>query len=147
MAEAYPKPRGDRCDTTMRCVCLHLHTPAVAISDDGRAFLLQFGARIAHLRKEQGITQIQLAEQLGVSQQTVTAYENGKRRVPISHLPRLAALFGTSIEEQIGEETKPAKRGPVPKLQRQIERVAALPKLQQRFLMQMLDTVLQQAAG
>lgn len=126
---------------------LHTNPPTVAISDDDRAFLLQLGARIARLRKEQGITQVQLAEQLGVSQQTVTAYESGKRRVPISHLPRLAALLGVSIEELIGEEPKPAKRGPVPKLQRQIERIAALPKPQQRFVMQMLDTVLQQATG
>ena len=36
------------------------------------------------------------------------------------------------------------KRGPTPKLQRQLEQVSALPKAQQRFVMQMLDTVLQQ---
>ena len=119
----------------------------VAISDDDRTFYIALGERITRLRKEQGITQVQLAEQLGVSQQTVTAYESGKRRVPISHLPRLAALLGTSIEELIGEVPRPAKRGPVPKLQRQIELIAALPKPHQRFVMQMLDTVLQQQAG
>lgn len=102
---------------------------------------------IRRLRKDQGITQVQLAEQLGVSQQTVTAYESGKRRVPISHLPRLAALLGTSIEALIGEAPRPGKRGPIPKLQRQIERIATLPKTQQRFVMQMLDTVLQQQGG
>lgn len=128
----------------------HLHTPtppAVAISDDERAFFIQLGARIHRLRKDQGITQVQLAEQLGVSQQTVTAYESGKRRVPISHLPRLAALLGASIEELIGEQPRPGKRGPVPKLQRQIERIAKLPRPQQRFVMQMIDTVLQQQNG
>lgn len=128
----------------------HLHTlirPTVAISDDERAFFTQLGTRIHRLRKDQGITQVQLAEQLGVSQQTVTAYESGKRRVPISHLQRLAALLGASIEELIGEEPKSVKRGPVPKLKRQIERIAKLPKPQQRFVMQMLDTVLQQQGG
>lgn len=127
---------------------LHTLTPSiVAISDDERAFFIQLGARIHRLRKDQGITQVQLAEQLGVSQQTVTAYESGRRRVPISHLPRLAALLGTSIEELIGEEARPRKRGPTPRLQRQIERIATLPKTQQRFVMQMLDTVLQQQGG
>lgn len=128
----------------------HLHsiTPAtVAISDDERAFFIQLGTRIHRLRKSQGITQVQLAEQLGVSQQTITAYESGNRRVPISHLPRLAALLGASIEELIGEEPKPGKRGPAPKLQRQLERITTLPKAQQRFVMQMLDTVLQQQGG
>jgi hypothetical protein len=36
------------------------------------------------------------------------------------------------------------KRGPASKLQQQLERISALPKAQQRFVMQMLDTVLQQ---
>jgi len=53
----------------------------VAISNDERAFFIELGARIASLRKEEGITQVQLAELLGTSQQTITAYEVGRRRV------------------------------------------------------------------
>lgn len=122
-------------------------TPAtVAISDDDRAFFIQLGARITRLRKDQGITQVQLAEQLGVSQQTITAYESGNRRVPISNLPRLATLLGTSIESLIGEQPKPGKRGPAPKLQQQLEQLSRLPKAQQRLVSQLIDTVLQQHA-
>ena len=36
------------------------------------------------------------------------------------------------------------KRGPAPKLQQQLEQVSRLPKAQQKFVTQMLDTVLQQ---
>lgn len=104
------------------------------------------GTRIARLRKDQGITQVQLAEQLGVSQQTVTAYESGNRRVPISHLPRLAALLGESIEVLIGEPAKPNKRGPTPKLQQQLERISQLPKARQRIVSEVLDSLLAQAA-
>lgn len=126
----------------------HMHTPTtVAISDDDRAFLTQLGIRITQLRKEQGITQVQLAEQLGVSQQTVTAYENGKRRVPISHLPRLATLLSTNIETLLGEAPKPGKRGPAPKLQQQIERVQTLPKAKQRLVSEVLDSLLAQAGA
>ena len=128
----------------------HLHsiTPAtVAISDDERAFFIQLGTRINRLRKGLGITQVQLAEQLGVSQQTVTAYESGNRRVPISHLPRLAALLGTSVEALIGQPATAAKRGPAPKLQQQLEQLGRLPKTQQRLVSQLIDTVLQQHGG
>jgi transcriptional regulator with XRE-family HTH domain len=118
---------------------------SVAISKEERAFFVQLGARIAQLRKEQGITQIQLAEWLGVSQQTVNAYEVGRRRIQVSALPTLARFLGVSLEELIGAEAKPAKRGPTPKLQRQMERIQQLPKPKQRFVMQMLDTVLQQS--
>ncbi len=119
---------------------------SVAISQDERAFFEQLGARIAELRKAQGITQVQLAEWLGVSQQTVNAYEVGRRRMAISALPKLARLLGVSMEELIGEESKPSKRGPVPKLQQQLDRITQLPKPQQKFVMQMLETVLAQAS-
>ncbi len=39
------------------------------------------------------------------------------------------------------------KRGPTPKLQRQLERVSRLPKAKQKFVSEMLETVLQQAGS
>jgi transcriptional regulator with XRE-family HTH domain len=117
----------------------------MAISKEERAFFVELGARIAELRKAQNITQIQLAGWLGISQQTVNAYETGNRRVPVSALPTLAKHLGVSIEELIGEQTRPGRRGPAPKLQQQLERISQLPKSKQKFVMEMLDTVLKQA--
>ena len=123
--------------------------PPVAISQQERAFFIAFGERLAALRKAQGLTQVQLADALDVSQQAITAYESGQRRVPISSLPLLASTLGVSVEALIGAPGKrgAGKRGPAPKLQQQLERVHALPKAQQKFVMQMLDTVLQQQGG
>jgi len=87
---------------------------------------------------------VQLAERLGVSQRTINAYEVGRRRMPVSFLPLIARLLGVSIEELMGEEPAPAKRGPTPKLLRQIERIQQLPRSKQRFVIEMLDTVLAQ---
>ncbi len=117
----------------------------VAISQEERAFFVALGARIAQLRKSASITQVQLAEELGVSQQTVNAYEMGHRRMAISALPRLARLLGVSIEEPLGEPARPGKRGPTPQLQQKIERLSRLPKSQQKMLLQMLDGMLSQA--
>jgi hypothetical protein len=47
-------------------------------------------------------------------------------------------------EKYVALPTAPAKRGPAPKLQQQIERIQKLPKSRQRFVMEMLDTVLAQ---
>jgi transcriptional regulator with XRE-family HTH domain len=113
---------------------------------DEKQFFQDLGANIAALRKAQNITQVQLAEAMGVSQQTVTAYESGRRRMPVSSLPFIARFLGTTVEELIGEKPAPGKRGPAPKLQQQIERIQHLPKTQQKFVMHMLDTVLAQAA-
>lgn len=121
---------------------------SMAISPDERAFFVTLGARIAELRKTQGITQIQMAEALGVSQQTVNSYEVARRRVPVSALPILAKLFNISIDELLGETEKPSnKRGPASKLQQQIEKVNLLPRAKQKFVSEMLDTVLQQASS
>lgn len=119
----------------------------MAISQDEKTFFVRLGARMAALRKTQGITQMQMAEVLGVSQQTVNAYEVGRRRMAVSALPVLAKLFGVSLEELIGEPAKPGRRGPAPKLQQQMEKITQMPKPKQRFVMEMLDTVIQQQAS
>jgi transcriptional regulator with XRE-family HTH domain len=120
--------------------------PTVALSKEERAFFAQLGSRISHLRKDQGITQVQLAELLGVSQQTITAYEVGRRRIQVSALPTIAKALHVPIEELLGKDnTRSNKPGPTSKLQLQLEQVSRLPKAQQKFVSQMLDTVLQQA--
>ena len=120
----------------------------MAISPDKRAFFVQLGAQIAELRKAQGITQIQMAETLGVSQQTVNSYEVARRRVPVSALPVLARLLKVSVDELLGEQAKKTngKRGLALKLQQQIERVGQLPRSKQKFVIDMIDTVIQQTA-
>jgi len=120
----------------------------MAISPDERAFFAQLGSRIANLRSTQGITQVQLSDELGVSQQTVNSYEVARRRVPASALPILAKLFDITIDELLGEQPdkKTNKRGPASKLEQQIERVNALPRSKQKFVMEMIETVIQQAS-
>jgi hypothetical protein len=59
----------------------------------------------------------------------------------------LGVSLAVSLKELIGKkDVQPAKRGPAPKLQQQIERIQKLPRSQQRLVMQMLDTVIAQAS-
>jgi transcriptional regulator with XRE-family HTH domain len=117
------------------------------MTHDEKLFFKQLGARIAALRKDQGMTQMQLAAALELTQQMVASYEVGRRRVPVSLLPQIAETLTVSLDELIGKKNvQPAKRGPAPKLQQQIERIQQLPRTQQRFVMQMLDTVIAQAS-
>ena len=95
-------------------------------------------------RKASGITQVQLAETLGIAQQTLAHYELGRLPVAVALLPPLAKALGVTVEELMGEETPAARRGPAPKLQQQIERIQQLPRAKQRFVIEMLDTVLAQ---
>ena len=115
------------------------------MTQDEKEFFKAMGLRIAQLRKDSSITQVQLAQMMDVSQQTVAAWEVGRRGVPVSSVPALARALGSGVEALVGEKPGPAKRGPAPKLQQQIERITQLPKPKQRFVMEMLDTVLAQA--
>ncbi len=127
-------------------VFMHHIPAAMAISTEEREFFVVLGERITHLRKARGITQVQLAETLGVSQQTVQAYEVGRRRIQVSALPVVARALSVSLEELFGEaERSNRKRGPASRLQQQIDAIGQLPKTRQRFVSEMLDTVLAQA--
>ena len=116
------------------------------VTEDDSAFFQALGQTIATLRKAQNMTQGQLAEYLGISQQHMASFEKGIRKVPASMLPTLAKRFRISVDELVGLKDTAAKRGPMPKLQRQIEQVAQLPRTKQKFVSKMLDTVIQQAA-
>ena len=67
-----------------------------ATKQESRAYFRALGKRITQLRKEQGMTQAELARALGVSQQSVFAYELGDRRVSLLTLNKLARLFEIS---------------------------------------------------
>lgn len=121
---------------------------AMSITSEQREFLIALGERIARLRKDHGITQTQLAQRLGVSQQAVQAYEAGKRSIQITTLAELAEALSTPVEELFGQssEATTRKRGPAPKWQQQLEAIDQLPKSQQRLVVQMLDALIAQAA-
>ncbi|HVJ36897.1 MAG TPA: helix-turn-helix transcriptional regulator [Stenotrophomonas sp.] len=54
--------------------------------------------RLRELREAQGWSQGELAEQLGVSRQTVNALETGKYDPSLPLAFRIAGLFGQAIE-------------------------------------------------
>lgn len=123
------------------------HTmPLAPMTPDETAFFRQLGTCIAERRKAQGLTQTQLGELVGVTQQQIASFEIGRRRVPVSTLPLLAKALNVSIEALIGGSTKAAgKRGPAPKLQQQLERISQLPKARQRVVSEVLDSLIAQA--
>jgi predicted transcriptional regulator len=114
------------------------------MTNDDKAFFQVLGQRMAKYRKDINMTQVQLANMLEVSQQVIAAYEAGRRKLPASLLPVLAKLFAVPVDELIGIKESNAKRGPASVLQCQIEQVALLPRTKQKFVMEMLDTVLKQ---
>ncbi|MFC3654127.1 helix-turn-helix domain-containing protein [Dyella humi] len=124
----------------------YLPDTPMAVSD--RAFYEQLGQRIAEHRKARGITQVELAKTLGIAQQTLAHYEGGTVRIAIAMLAAVTQALDVSLEDLLGNfSTKSAgKRGPTSRLQQQLDQVSQLPKAKQKFVSEMLDTVLKQAS-
>lgn len=112
-------------------------------------------SRILALRAQRVMLDADLAVLYGV--QTKVLVQSVKRnavRFPADFMFQLdatewAALRSqtvTSLEELFGEgkQAVRGKRGPAPKWHQQIEAISKLPKARQRFVSEMLDTVLAQ---
>ena len=54
-------------------------------------------------RKRSKLSQEAVAEKLGVSRQTLSRWERGETEIPAQYLPKLAELYGVSINELLEE--------------------------------------------
>ena len=57
------------------------------------------GTTIAELRKARGMTQLELAEKMGVTDKAVSKWERDLSCPDINSLPVLAEVFGISVDE------------------------------------------------
>ena len=59
------------------------------------------GRFLKELRKEKGFTQEQLGEKIGVTNKTVSRWENGNYMPPVECLTLLSEIYGVSINELV----------------------------------------------
>lgn len=67
---------------------------------------------IGRLRRQQGLSQENLAEKLGVSRQAISKWESGAATPEIDRLIELSRLFGVTLEELLGLEEAASQKGP-----------------------------------
>lgn len=72
--------------------------------------LTKIGEFLAKLRKEQGWTQEQLGEKLGVTNKTVSRWEKGNYLPPVEMLQMLSDLYGLTINELLSGEKLTAEQ-------------------------------------
>ena len=73
---------------------------------------MTIGQRIAHQRKELGLSQEALGDQLGVSRQSIYKWESDSALPEIDKLIALSRLFGVSVGWLLGVEDPPEPAGP-----------------------------------
>ena len=103
------------------------------------------GARLAALRRAAGLTQTELAQLVGESQQNIAFWEQSEKPPRSDVLPTLAKVLGVKIEQILeGELPQTRRAGPVGKAQKVFEEVSTLPRKQQERIVETVSALLAQ---
>ena len=101
------------------------------------------GQRLARIRRERGLTQVELAERLGVAQPVVSDYERGELRLHGELIVKLSGILGVSAEELLGLKAAPSN-GALKnrRLVRRLQAIERLPRRDQQALLRTIDRFL-----
>jgi transcriptional regulator with XRE-family HTH domain len=104
------------------------------------------GAHLAALRKAAGLSQAELAQLLGQTQQNIAYWERSSRAPRSDVLPKLAQILGVRVEDILHPERPKRVRqsGPVGKAQRIFSEVQKLPRSQQDKILSVVAALLEQ---
>ena len=101
------------------------------------------GQRLARLRKEQGFTQQELADKIGIIRVIISDYERDKIRPHYEMIIRIALALGITSDLLLGlDQTKKHTKKPSLKILRRLNKIEGLPPTQQRSLLQTIDNFL-----
>ncbi len=67
---------------------------------------MQLGPYIKSRRKNLGMTQKQLAKNVGVTDVTISRYENGEREPSFTEFIKLCEVLGMKVEDFTGKEAE-----------------------------------------
>ena len=105
-----------------------------------------FGKKVAALRKEKGLTQLQLAEKMGITRRAVAYYETESDNPPSHIIVLLSEALNVSADELLGiKPTKNQNEEPNLALIRRMKRIEKLSPAKQKILLQTIDTFLKGA--
>lgn len=108
-----------------------------------------FGKRLASARRAKGLSQEALAQLLDTTRVNIGYYERKATNPTLEFIQRCAEALDVPLADLIGGivSKNGHKPGPPSKLQQQIEEIRRLPRAKQRFVSELLDTVLQKTAS
>ena len=104
--------------------------------------------RLAQLRKERGLSQVAVAEALGLTQVLVSNYEHGLRRLHADLIARFADFYDVSADDLLGLKTPNANKQSTAQadlrlhLIRRMQKIQQLPKTRQKEVLRSIDLLL-----
>ncbi len=103
----------------------------------------ELGERIVAIRNRRGITQVQLAQQLKLTQSVISRMETGDQRIHGEMIVTLATIFDVTTDEILGHQRKSTTSVEMPKRWvKRIQRIDALSTREQDALSLIIDAFL-----
>ncbi|MBN2197235.1 MAG: helix-turn-helix transcriptional regulator [Polyangiaceae bacterium] len=107
-----------------------------------------FGQRLLDLRRQRGLTQVQLAEALGSTQRAISYYETVADYPPAEVIVQLARVLEVSTDVLLGVKTPKAPKVTVPhddpetrRLWKRFQRVLELPEKDRRAVIRLVNSL------
>lgn len=105
---------------------------------------VDFGPRLATLRKAAGFTQTAFAAEIGVSQRMMAYYEGPTAHPPADLLPAMAKALDVSVDALLGVETAKRRAKPADtRMQRRLQQIEKLEANERRQLLQLIDAFIE----
>ena len=95
-------------------------------------------SRLSGIRKARGLTQVQVALQIGIPQNSVSDYETGRLHLSDDMIIRFAKVLGTSADAILGLDGSEVET-PSLKLVKRLKKIEQLPTPKQKALLQTID--------
>ena len=100
-----------------------------------------FGQRLSSIRKQKGLTQVELARRTGLTQGLISDYELDKLRPYHEVIARFAMALEVTSDELIGlKKAKNGDKKASPKIMRRVKKIENLSLSQQKFILKAIDS-------
>jgi transcriptional regulator with XRE-family HTH domain len=105
----------------------------------------QLGMKIAALRRERGITQIELAQQAGLTKRIVSYYERESETIPSIHLQKFAQILRVPTDALLSNAPKMEDLNVNRGFLKRLEIAKQLPIKEQKIISDMIDSLAEKA--
>ena len=107
----------------------------------------KIGNRIAQIRKNKGMTQFELAQQLNIDQSMICSYEQGRRRIPLLQFIKISKAIDVPPGILLNgmEDVRKANNIQISRrFSKRIEELEKLPEAEKKAIVKTIDALLLQ---
>lgn len=104
-----------------------------------------FGTRLHAAREAAGLTQAQVAEQIGITQTAYALWERREMAIRPDQIEHLAKILNVSVEHLFGVAAPKTASGPAGRVRQTFHEVSKLPRRQQEQIVKVVSALLAQA--